>query len=377
MAVHPLEQQADQAASAQDYGAAASALAQLVGAEPGYFQGWLKLSAMKRASGDAAGALEALRGALAIQPLDFTALLMKATQLHAMGQIDAAGEAYGHALAQAPVNLPPAMQNVISSAETRHRNWQARRADMLRAAVSRVTPLTPRLDALVTSRVRLTPAERAGPTDYCYPGLPDTGFYPESDFGWLGALEDATDRIAAEFEAVVSAEAAQLVPYIQYSADVPVRQWQALNNNRDWTAIHLIRNGERIDVNARHCPQTMASIAGLPQPEVSGAGPNAMFSLLAPGAHIPPHTGISNCRLVCHLPLLVPDGCWFRVADEQRNWRRGTAWVFDDTVEHEALNPSTELRVILIFDVWHPALDAAERAGIAALIEADGGAAAL
>ena len=116
----------------------------------------------------------------------------------------------------------------------------------------------------------------------------------------------------------------------------------------------------------------MALLARLPQPHVTGAGPNAMFSLLAPGAHIPPHTGITNSRLVCHLPLIVPEGCWFRVGDETRLWQRGKAWVFDDTVDHEAMNPSAELRVVMIFDILHPALDPAEKAGIKAVIEAGG-----
>ncbi|PPJ40549.1 aspartyl/asparaginyl beta-hydroxylase domain-containing protein, partial [Pseudoxanthomonas sp. KAs_5_3] len=84
--------------------------------------------------------------------------------------------------------------------------------------------------------------------------------------------------------------------------------------------------------------------------------PNAMFSLLAPGAHIPPHHGVANTRLVCHLPLIVPDGCSFRVGAETRCWRRGEAFVFDDTIEHEAANESGMLRVVLIFDLWHPGL---------------------
>src|SRR3546814_7386481 len=80
----------------------------------------------------------------------------------------------------------------------------------------------------------------------------------------------------------------------------------------------------------------MAAIAAIPQPRISERTPNAMFSLLAPGKHIPPHTGVANTRLVCHLPLIVPDGCWFRVGAETREWKRGAAWVFDDTIEHEA-----------------------------------------
>jgi aspartyl/asparaginyl beta-hydroxylase (cupin superfamily) len=48
-------------------------------------------------------------------------------------------------------------------------------------------------------------------------------------------------------------------------------------------------------------------------------------------------------------------------------WVPGKAWVFDDTIEHEARNDSDKLRVVLIFDVWHPQLTPPERALITAL----------
>jgi aspartyl/asparaginyl beta-hydroxylase (cupin superfamily) len=95
-----------------------------------------------------------------------------------------------------------------------------------------------------------------------------------------------------------------------------------------------------------------------------------MFSLLAPGTHIPPHNGVSNARLVCHLPLIVPPGCWFRVGAERREWAAGKPWVFDDTIEHEAMNSSEELRVLLIIDTWHPDLSPAERAAVSAIVAA-------
>ena len=50
-----------------------------------------------------------------------------------------------------------------------------------------------------------------------------------------------------------------------------------------------------------------------------------------------------------------------------RQWVPGEAWVFDDTIEHEARNDSDKLRVVLIFDVWHPHLTPPERALITAL----------
>jgi aspartyl/asparaginyl beta-hydroxylase (cupin superfamily) len=210
------------------------------------------------------------------------------------------------------------------------------------------------------------------PSHFHYPGLCEREFHDPEDFPWLATLEAATPDILADLHRVMAAERAELVPYIQYPDDVPLRQWKVLNRSRDWTAIHLVRNGERVDANARHCPSVMALLDRLDQPRVGARMPNAMFSLLAPGAHIPPHHGVANIRLVCHLGLIIPPGCWFRVGDERREWREGQAWVFDDTIEHEAANPSDSLRVVLIVDTWHPGLSPAEREAVRATMEASG-----
>ncbi|MFN5903064.1 MAG: aspartyl/asparaginyl beta-hydroxylase domain-containing protein, partial [Novosphingobium sp.] len=87
----------------------------------------------------------------------------------------------------------------------------------------------------------------------------------------------------------------------------------------------------------------------------------AFFSLLKPRTRIPPHTGVTNIRSIVHLPLIVPQGCGFRVGGETREWHEGEAFVFDDTIEHEAWNDSDHLRAVLIFDVWNPWLTLAER----------------
>ena len=366
------EREADAAAGGRDFPRAHAILRELVAQEPHNFGLWLKLSAMTAAIGDRAGAVTALDTALALNPVDYTALLMRAAHLDALGKSDIAGEAYGRALANAPAPPPAAMAPMLAMARDRYHAWQDAQYASLKAKVAAVTPLSSKLDRMITNMLRMTEPDRDGPTHYCYPDMPEIGYYPDSAFAWMPTLEAATEAIAAECHTVISAEAAQMVPYIQYPDGVPVDQWAELNHNRDWTAVHLIQNGRVVDANARHCPQTMAMLATLPQPDIAGAGPNAMFSLLAPGAHIPPHTGIANTRLVCHLPLVVPDGCWFRVGEETREWQRGKAWIFDDTVDHEALNPSDRLRIVLIFDIWHPALDAAEQAGIRTLIEAGG-----
>ena len=92
-----------------------------------------------------------------------------------------------------------------------------------------------------------------------------------------------------------------------------------------------------------------------------------MFSILEPRTRIPPHTGSNNIRTTVHLPLVVPEGCGFRVGAETRTFVPGAAWAFDDTIEHEAWNDSDEPRAILILDVWNPLLSEAERAMVRAV----------
>ena len=71
-----------------------------------------------------------------------------------------------------------------------------------------------------------------------------------------------------------------------------------------------------------------------------------------------------------HLPLILPGPARFRVGNTTRDWKMGQAWVFDDTIEHEAWNDADELRVILIFDIWNPWLSDAEKTLITAMMQA-------
>jgi ornithine lipid ester-linked acyl 2-hydroxylase len=371
------EAEADRAASRGDILEARRILEEVAAAAPQRVEPWLKLAAMCRAQGDNAAALAAVAGALRIDPLGFLPLLLKASLLDASGRTGEAGEAYGHALAQRPAAVPAALAGAVATAERRLAKHVAEIGGRLAEAIA---PLAAELDEAERRRVgrfqtnitRTTRAYHSEPSHFHYPGLREREFHDRGDFPWLAGLEARTADIAADFQRVMGAERAELVPYIQYPDDVPLRQWAALNRSRDWTAIHLVQNGARVEANARHCPVVMALLAGLDQPAVAGRSPNAMFSLLAPGAHIPPHTGVANTRLVCHLPLIVPPGCWFRAGAERRDWKVGEAWIFDDTIEHEAANTSDALRVILIVDTWHPDLSPAERRAVAATMEASG-----
>lgn len=368
-----LEEQADRAAAAGEFAVASSLLEQAVENDGGSLDLWMKLSAMNKASGDLKGALAAIDRALAISPLDFSALLSRAVILDRLGD-PSAGDEFGHALAQLPPDgeVPEPMRPAVAHARKRrdeHRLLLEKRlTGCLPAGLDEAARA--RAERFIANRTRRTRHYHQEPSDFHYPGLPEIEFHDRELFPGLAAFERATADIRAEFDALIAAEAAEMVPYIQYPERVPMRQWKELNNNRKWTAIHLLQNGRRVDANARHCPKTLAAIAGMDQLQVPGASPNAMFSLLAPRTRIPPHTGVANTRLVCHLPLIVPPNCGFRVGETTREWRVGDAFVFDDTIEHEAWNDSDELRVVLIIDLWPPALGASDRAAVSAVIGA-------
>jgi aspartyl/asparaginyl beta-hydroxylase (cupin superfamily) len=338
---------------------------------------WLKIAAVQRATGRSDVALATVHRALAICPLDFTALLFRASLLDRMNQ-NGADEAWSQALAQRPEDdLPPHLQAVVTAGEARVQQWTARREEKMRVAMevfeSAADPeQRRRLERFKTNILRRTRHYHSEPTHFHFPELAEREFYSRALFPWMDILERATDIIASELQAVMAAKQTELVPYVQYADHQPLGQWRELNNNLDWTAIHLLQNGEKLEANSRFFPRTLELLETCDQPQIGGASPNAMFSLLAPRTSIPAHVGVTNARLVCHLPLVIPEGCWFRVGAETRFWKRGHALVFDDTVEHEALNPTDQLRIMLIFDVWHPDLSSLERRAIAALIEANG-----
>lgn len=333
----------------------------------------LQLAGFRRALRQPRRALESVHQALALAPLDFTALVMRASLLTRLDEPDA-GVAWHEALAQRPAGiLPPPMAAAVAEGEAIAAAWLAQRENQLVAAVGGYAAQASDDESWRITRFRdnilhRTPVYRSSPTHFHYPGLVEREFHPRAGFLWLTELEAATDDIRREMQDLMRSERAQMVPYVQYQAHEALAQWRPLNHNLDWTALHLFRQGQPFPEHVRQCPVTVDVVRRCGQPAIAGASPNVMFSLLAPNTQIPPHVGVNNTRLVCHLPLVVPEGCWFRVGAETRPWREGKAFVFDDTIEHEAENPTDQLRVVLIFDVWHPGLSEVERDAVAAMI---------
>lgn len=337
---------------------------------------WMNLAACCRGVGDLTAALAAADNALSVDPRCFVALLMKASLLERMGAPHEAGAAYEIALTQAPPleELPPQLRAATQRAREVHARYEAalRRAlkDSLGDLRAKGGPAARRLDAFVDHLAGNRRVYHQEPVQFHYPGLPEIEFLDREDFPWIEAFEAATPAILEELLGVLREDEAGLEPYVNYPPNVPLDQWAELNRSPRWSGYHLLLGGVRVEDHCRRCPRTMDAIAMLPQPHVAGRSPAAMFSVLQPRTRIPPHHGIANTRLVLHLPLIMPEGCGFRVGNETRSWKVGEAWVFDDTIEHEAWNDSDQARTILICDLWNPRLSEEERAMIARVMAA-------
>jgi hypothetical protein len=205
------------------------------------------------------------------------------------------------------------------------------------------------------------------PKQILFPYLPAIEFFPRQDFAWLDVLEAATDEIASEALAALHEDRVGFKPYVDFPPGAPIDQWGPLNHSLDWSVYPLWYDAAPIPEHLQRCPKTAAVLAQLPLCQIPDYAPGAFFSVLKPRTRLPPHTGTTNTRSIVHLPLVVPEGCRFRVGADVRAWEKGKAWVFDDTIEHEAWNDSDQVRIILIFDIWNPLLTAAERDLVSAL----------
>jgi aspartyl/asparaginyl beta-hydroxylase (cupin superfamily) len=323
--------------------------------------------------------VEAIERALALEPRHLTALLQKGTLIEERGDVRNAARIYRHALAIVPPDVTP--PEAVSAALERAREAVHRdNAALAEAIEARLAAIRERhgrgpfrrldrcIDLLTGGRQRYAPQ----PTFLYFPELPALEFFDRREFPWLDAIEVASDEIRAELTAVLASDPTGLEPYVAYPEGAPLDQWRELNRSRRWSAYFLWNQGVAQPEHLARCPRTAKLLTGAPQCDVADHGPNAFFSILDARTHIPPHTGVTNTRLTVHLPLIVPPNCRFRVGSETREWIPGKAWVFDDTIEHEAWNRSDTPRAVLIFDIWNHYLSEAERDLVRATIEVVG-----
>jgi aspartate beta-hydroxylase len=202
------------------------------------------------------------------------------------------------------------------------------------------------------------------------PELPTSPYFSRELFDWYAELERNTGIIREELLAVLHAEQG-IEPFLKLpSPDVAAQYLGGGPQGAPaWDAFFFYRHGERYDENCARCPRTTAIIEALPSlARIRSHAPEICFSVLAPGTHILPHHGVTNARVVTHLPLIVPEDCVLCVGGEEHAWQEGCCITFDDTFEHEAWNRSAQTRVVLILDNWNPHLTRPEREAVARLV---------
>lgn len=330
-----------------------------------------------RVSGALPAAVAALDEALSLDPYNFLALLSKGALIEKLSGERAAARIYENALKIAPSDdkLPPNLKSPVARARDVVEKTRAALVSHLTAQVGDIEGAggelaQRRLEEAIGIYAGVRKVYQHEPLLLHYPRLPAIPFYPRELFPWLPELEAATPAIQAELAALLASRMDDFAPYMQIPADAPVNQWEELNHSRRWSSLFLWKDGVRQDAVCEACPQTAALLGRLPMADQPGFAPTAMFSALEANTRIPAHTGSTNVRLLCHLPLVLPGPARFRVGNETRAWEMGKAWVFDDTIEHEAWNDADKLRVILIFDVWNPYLEPGEKERINAMMAA-------
>jgi len=215
-----------------------------------------------------------------------------------------------------------------------------------------------------------------GPTDprqrpkfFFFPELPNSPYHDPFLQPWARRLTDAFADIRGEALRVLH-EDESLPNFVDVAPGVRPGHLAGAAATPSWEALFFYRHGERFDAIHARCPATSALLESIELCRIDFDAPEICFSVLRPGTHILPHHGVTNARLVMHLPLVVPQDCALNLigAGEHR-WQEGRLVMFDDTFQHEAWNRSQAPRTILLMDCWNPHLTEVERVAMKCLFE--------
>lgn len=335
---------------------------------------WMNLAKAHRSAGDNGAERLALERVLDLDRRHVMARIRLAELHERMGEEGAATEQWSAVLALVAAidDPPPELRALLDHARAFVRKGSQRLEKALESALSGDIANASERDkrragAAVGALLGRRRIYANDPHGLHYPFLPADEFFDRGQFEWMERLEAATPIIREELEAILAGADPGLEPYIEQEPGTPENLWSKLDRSFDWSSLHLWRDGTRNDAACARAPRTADLIEGLPLCRIPGRAPAVFFSILKAGKNIPPHTGVTNVRTIIHLPVIVPDGCQFRVGGEIRPWVEGEAFAFDDTIEHEAWNPSDRDRAVLILDVWNPHLSEREQAMIRAI----------
>ncbi|MEN3176877.1 aspartyl/asparaginyl beta-hydroxylase domain-containing protein [Gluconobacter sp. OJA] len=175
--------------------------------------------------------------------------------------------------------------------------------------------------------------------------VPNTPVLEPTLFSWIPTLEYASGTIKQELAAILARR--DNVPALR---DLSPDHTRIAVDTR-WKSFFLYGYGVRVEENCALAPVTSDLISRIPDLN------SAFFSILEPGASIPPHFGVTKGLLTCHLGLLVPEdaeACWIDIDGQRYRWRNGRCFIFDDTYRHFVENHTSEQRVVLLIQFERP-----------------------
>jgi len=352
--------------------------------EPAQPEIWKSLGVVHLAADRAQQALDAFDRALQLDPAHFVARLHRGAALERLGRRYEAVASYFGAIVAAQkrdqwLNDASTASGLRMPVKHAMRMVHAERTQLF---LHLLDPLRAQYGSAALRRVEqglaiylgTAPADYADPRQrpkfFYVPGLRTQPYFERELFPWHIDLERHTATIREELLGVL-ADNQGIEPFLGTNDAEILEEQKALRGERgapQWNAFFFHRHGEVFEQNARRCPRTTGVLDSLPLVHIREHAPEVLFSVLTPGSHILPHYGVTNTRLVTHLPLIVPPDCAIRVGGVEHVWQEGCCVTFDDTFEHEAWNRSDRVRAVMILDSWHPDLTEAEREAITVLV---------
>ncbi len=326
---------------------------------------WMALGNAEMALGNLDEAEVAIDRQLKLAFRDVGALLLKGLLREKQGDSRAAISFYQAAINQAGLTgSPPPLADLLAHAGRFIAGTQDDYAAHLQSVVGdNLSPTMREAMDLLSGKAQV---QLQQPRMFYYPGLPQKYFYETNQFPWLEPMLELAPRMAEELEGL---NGAGFAPYVTADGTRPAPN-NPLLNDIAWSALYFWKDGAEVAANAAACPSVMEALAHSPMPYIVSRSPNALFSRLLPGAHITPHHGMLNTRLICHIPVKPAADCTLRVGNETREWQAGKALVFDDSVEHEARNAGNQERVILLFEIWRPEIPEEDRLVLSRIFQA-------
>jgi len=214
------------------------------------------------------------------------------------------------------------------------------------------------------------PDPRQRPKFLFFPDIPCPPYHDPFLQPWARRLEDAFPILREDALRMLD-EDKQLPNFVDFKEGDPIENVLTGDGPRpSWEAFFFYRHGKRYDKNHERCPRTSELLESIELCRIADEAPEILFSVLTPGTHIQPHYGVTNTRLVMHLPLVVPPDCALNLIDAgEHHWKEGELVMFDDTFKHEAWNRSSSTRIILLMDCWNPHLTDVEKVAVKKMIE--------